>query len=1097
MTGERMAADDFASELAYLASNLEERTRVVRQMSDRRAPKAAPSQLDEFDAWRIEKLAEKLGSQRRSESYRFEGSPREFTRQYQSILTDYALYWLGRDRSGVDASEFVAIHAEWIDIYTDALATMDADPADYATACWREEAIATQSFVRVCEPFLRLLQRDLAKAFDSAEATSRTIRFSSNVVRDVVLHLLNRFELAMAWALEADINVYCSHNGLEKGTEGVAGLERYYQETFPDRRAYHRFYGKFPVLGRWLSQGTRLLRDSVQELIGRLVVDAPEISVALLESLPITRVDAFHLGRSDPHAGGRSVVIVDVTSGDGSAHSIVYKPRGIESEAAMQQLLAHLKSARVAPFATYRVLCKPDYGYTEYIPPGKNQAVDKATVHRLYQQLGAYLAVFYILGGTDLHFENILVSEGNAFICDYETILGVLPKGMDVHLASFGESVYRTGMLEWPRAVPADSEQEMRLSGYSGGESYELPFAVPRIDSRELMSLKVEYRSKVRVEQEAPNRILFEDRIVDPRDYQVEIVEGFNRVYDWFERRPEESSPIVETLFSGASIRFINWGTQAYIHLLVAARHPKCLAEPLEVDLVFNLLRYHRRQWDRQGSLLERELASLWSLDVPIFTARATGTSLIADHRDGDPLLVDLALSPVANAGERIRRLSPDNRVRQNQYIRVGLSPGEIHSPDFIAAAEDHARQVGDQLARMMRPDGVAPWRTYELTPRGTEEVDVGLDLYHGASGIGLFLAYLDAIRPDRTIREAARQAISHAMELDEPEAIGAFDGAAGLVYALAHVAQLWGNPALLNRANETARRIAGRLDGDRKIDILGGAAGVLLVALGLETVTGNGVGLDLAHRCADHLLGFAEERDGSLSWPTVTPEVAPENLSGYAHGTSGIGWSLMAMGSFTGRSDYIEAARKAFAYDSRHFDSIERDWFDLRTSVRPVDPTKRHFSNAWCNGAAGIGLSRIASWAALGKDDDELLREAYIALAATTRNFHKLGTDSLCHGRSGNGELLLRMALLRDEPALQMEANIQVQAQWRGMEQTRGWISSDRGAEVFPGLMLGISGFGLHSLRLAHPDRVPSPLLLDPPPGPGSDRGCGSFKRR
>ena len=30
---------------------------------------------------------------------------------------------------------------------------------------------------------------------------------------------------------------------------------------------------------------------------------------------------------------------------------------------------------------------------------------------------------------------------------------------------------------------------------------------------------------------------------------------------------------------------------------------------------------------------------------------------------------------------------------------------------------------------------------------------------------------------------------------------------------------------------------------------------------------------------------------------------------------------------------------------------------------------------------------------------------------------------------------------------------------------------------------MLGLSGFGMHFLRLARPDRVPSVLLLDPAP--------------
>jgi hypothetical protein len=32
----------------------------------------------------------------------------------------------------------------------------------------------------------------------------------------------------------------------------------------------------------------------------------------------------------------------------------------------------------------------------------------------------------------------------------------------------------------------------------------------------------------------------------------------------------------------------------------------------------------------------------------------------------------------------------------------------------------------------------------------------------------------------------------------------------------------------------------------------------------------------------------------------------------------------------------------------------------------------------------------------------------------------------------------------------------------------------------LFPGLMLGLAGYGLHFLRLSYPDLVPSPLMLD-----------------
>lgn len=1078
-----LAEPSYLAEIACLASNLCERRRIVGRLAAREAPKADAGRLDRFEAWKIRKLAEKLGVQSTNEAYRHAGVTAVGEAELEAVLTDYALYSLCLGQfSDAERLEFAEPHAGWVETYGDALATMDQPGDRYGDSRWRVPEVYHGSFGKVCEPFLRLLHGELLDVIGSAGPADGSALFSPQIVADVELHLLNRFELATAWAMETDINVYCLQNQIDKTQADPAEYTAYLESTFTDRASYHRFYCKFPVLGRWLAQVTGFLRAFGQELISRLAEDSKELSARFFRDRPVQSFRSFRMGRSDYHAGGKAVVLVDLELAGSETATVVYKPRGIDAEAAMQRLLRRLSEDGTVAFATYEVLCKEGYGYAEFIPSGRNHVETEAAIERLYRQLGGYLAAFYILGGTDLHFENILVADGNAFICDCETILAVVPRGMDVHVESFGDSVYGTGMLEWPRTETIEPNQEMRLSGYSGGESYELPFAVPKVnESQASLGVGVKYLTRVKVEQTAPNRIFFEGRVVDPAPYKECIADGFNRVYGWFDRHPGGASRLVGDLLANAWIRFVNWGTQAYSHLLVATRHPKCLSDPLEVDFIFNTLRLHRRHWDTRSELVERELEAMWRLDIPIFTARATERALWSDHRN--ILTTDLALSPLENADRRISRLSSDNRIRQNQYIAAGLSPREIHSPDFIAAAVNYAVQIGHHLCELMRPEtGAAPWTTYELTPRGTLKVEVGMGLYHGATGIGLFLAYLDAVAPHPQFSAAARRAVEYALRYDGPARLGAFEGLTGLAYLLTHLAALWDDKSLLERACGTIDQIALLIEEDRQFDVLSGVAGVIPVVLNLSEATG-GSCLDVAVRCGDHLLDFSEARDGTLSWATVPPEMAVGNLTGFAHGTAGIGWALIALGSATRRPKYTDAGRKAFAYESRHFDEAERDWYDMRTSVMAADPGKRHFSNAWCNGAAGIGLSRIASWHALGRTDNDLLRDAYTALSATARNFHLLSTDSLCHGRSGNSELFLRMALLRDEPSLQMEANVQVQAQWRNLEQTRGWITSDRNVEVFPGLMLGLSGYGLHFLRLAHPERVPSPLLLDPPP--------------
>lgn len=62
------------------------------------------------------------------------------------------------------------------------------------------------------------------------------------------------------------------------------------------------------------------------------------------------------------------------------------------------------------------------------------------------------------------------------------------------------------------------------------------------------------------------------------------------------------------------------------------------------------------------------------------------------------------------------------------------------------------------------------------------------------------------------------------------------------------------------------------------------------------------------------------------------------------------------------------------------------------------------------------------------------------------------------------------------------MEANAQALYQWSSFEKYRRWQCVIDNSCLLPDLMTGIAGVGMHFLRLAHPDFIPSPLLLEPP---------------
>lgn len=1072
----------FPLDIASRASNLSERILVIDMLNAQHISLQTDVALSTFDMWKVNKLAEKLAGQFRRQTLS-RGTPEHNTSEHLArILTAYKLFELNLHSLDDEKSLFAQIHSAWLPTYKHALQEFSPLSDKALAASLYQPETYYGKFAKVCEPFLVQLQRELSLACVKANNALGITMFSAQLIEDIQKHLLSRFELSLAWAVEVDANVYCAHHGIDKTSATSDDYIAYLDATFSYKESYHLFYLRFPTLGRWLAQTTRFLIDNGCMLIERLQADHEEISNAFFDE-QITKIRSLKLGKSDYHAGNQSVILVEVELENSNQGTFVYKPRGIQSEVALQRLLDRLTSDGVLHFATNPILAKQHYGYVALIPSGKNHVQSREEAEHIYEELGGYLGLFHVLGGSDIHLENLFIADGHAFICDGETVLGILPFDQHPSLDTILDSVYKTGLLEWPRTPTDEAITEMRISGYAGGEPFQIPFAQPRVnDHRLTFELSVKHEEGILFEPDATNRIYLDGRLTQPEDFKNSILNGFNRVHDWFQREPSEAIQCIYDLFKDTSVRFISRGTQAYTQLLISAQHPKCLMEPLEVDLIINNLQEHLRKWDQKGLMVNCELSSLWQLDIPIFTVHAQSREMVHDYHTVLPMT--LQVTPLDYAAQRIKRLSAENRLQQIQYITASLSASEVQSPAFIASAVDYAQQIGWQLCKLLRPPSEqAPWKSFQITAQGISEIDIGTDLYSGSVGIALFLAYLGAITSQQEFRDAAKRALAYSLTCRDKTMIGAFQGLGGLIYLLTHLHHLWKEPRLLDLAVDLTAELSSEISHDREIDVLSGAAGVIPVMIGLAEAT-SGKGLDCAHRCAQHVLHHAESNSNGLSWPLSRPEEATGNLTGFSHGAGGIGWALISLGCYTNRLDYIEAGRKAFAYEAFHFDANEQDWYDLRIQTKGVTTHRsdRHFANAWCNGASGIGLSRITCWAMLGKNDETLLIEAHRALSATLRNFHQLGNDTLCHGKAGNAELLLRFARLKDIPALHMEANVQAQAQWRNFEKARSWIFGGANVDVFPGLMIGLSGLGMHFLRLAYPEQIPSPLLLDAP---------------
>lgn len=434
-------------------------------------------------------------------------------------------------------------------------------------------------------------------------------------------------------------------------------------------------------------------------------------------------------------------------------------------------------------------------------------------------------------------------------------------------------------------------------------------------------------------------------------------------------------------------------------------------------------------------------------------------------------------------------------------YLNAGaeFSPDQEHQIPPVVARPEHGREIarisrstheppaGDELldiAAMMGGaicrqaywdrEGVrCTWlgRTFEVDPASGKASPTSLvaslspRLYDGLPGVALALAELWALRPAPVLRRTALGALAtaaHRVRDGGPRSrlsSGFYTGTTGITYAAKRIVRLTesGEEAPDVRVLFEARSEHAANDA---YDVIDGRAGEILALLassvaGSPVVGSSGTGPAAA---------FGTELARSLD--TSRPSF------GLAHGDSGTAAALFALHRRTGNEVFLQRGRAAIA----------------REDALAADPAvgdgaeKGRGGASWCNGAAGVAMSRLM---ALACDPEGISRygaAAYVALADTAAALDPTvtGVDdlSLCHGLAGLAETLRIGARLLHDEALATAAargTAACASAWRSRPD-----ALDAAIRRDPSLMVGVAGV-LHALlRAAAPDRV-APVLLGP----------------
>ena len=851
-----------------------------------------------------------------------------------------------------------------------------------------------------------------------------------------------------------------------------------------------------PVLLRLIACATRQWIDTSREFVLRLDADLAALQHDILRSGGDGGVAKIEGGLSDPHNGGRAVLIVTFTDGA----RVAYKPKDLRLDVAWHELIERLNRANPpVTLQAARAIVRDGYGWTEFI--AHTGCAAAAACARFFRRAGALLALFHVFAATDMHQENLIAAGDQPVPVDLETILQPSAEehkaqeaegqAFDAAMDIIGNSVMTVGLL--PAYGRSVDNQVFAMGGMTADWGERTVIAWTGINSDAMRPARVKEAGETNT-----NLPHVDGRYARFGDHIESFVAGFADYARFLSQWSGEPDALLGG-FAGLAVRKVIRPTRFYYMLLQRLKNHRSMDDgaiwSAQADFVARL-----SQWDQDldplWPLHRAERDALLTLNVPHFVSPSDGAGI----SDANGIAVRTeAISGLHRARARLQNLDAREIAWQIEVIEENTTPvaksaasgasatptagAPVHAPaappkpTFVAEADSIAAEISRYA---IRPGPGAAW--IGLDWLGDSEVFqlvcLGPDLYNGNSGIAVFLAAHAAVTGNAASGELALAALSYLRKTLKSRnaarparalGLGGATGLGSIVYALALTAKSLNNADLLADADAAAQLLTDELiAADRQLDVMGGSAGAILALLRLYRDTQSGGVLARAAKCGEHLL--AQSRlgaEGRRSWlgqgsGTQRPAQA---LNGMSHGAAGFAYALAALAAATGRDDFAAAASECIAFEDSSYDADRHNWPDLRAE-------KPHWPCQWCHGALGIGLARLATAKRGGvakRDARPLAVDIGNAVEGAERNA-PTPVDTLCCGTLGGIEFFYEAgnALNRDDLRALASQRLTTVLQRAAATGDYRWNSGKRQFNL--GLFRGLSGVGYTLLRQIDP---------------------------
>lgn len=373
-----------------------------------------------------------------------------------------------------------------------------------------------------------------------------------------------------------------------------------------------KLYARYPVLTRFLTESANDFIDFISEFMQRLSESAQEVALMLGVEQPL-RLENIQLDGGDSHAHGRTVIIFAC-----NGRKAVYKPRNL----AVHQLFNNIAQACTSapgflPLHTTQVIVRREYAFEEFVE--HIDCASEDSVERYYRRYGQILGLIWLLGGNDMHYENIISSGEYPQIVDYETVVtGLLDleesqNGADTLVRrELADSLLSTALL--PFRMPLDTQgHTVEISALESSPQTILS-AVPVPVQLQTDQARYEIQ-EIHLEKES-SCVKLHGQKIDPYRYANQILAGFDVAVQAIQSLGRIR---IEKMLNSQNVRVrvLLRATSVYGRFLGFIRHPSTLTDMRKVESILENL-YAFPFSDKH--LCVSEYHQLLNGDIPLFT---------------------------------------------------------------------------------------------------------------------------------------------------------------------------------------------------------------------------------------------------------------------------------------------------------------------------------------------------------------------------------------------------------------------------------------------------------------------------------------------